>query len=134
MADHGGFGTVLTILIGTVPTNVAQIRDVDWPNFKKFVAESTGHDAADGYYTAAATGKRRIEPFNVTLSWDADDTTHGAIITAFDSDDAVSFSITDPASNETFGFYAHVEGIQRMTRQEGIIEATVLLHPTGPAA
>lgn len=131
MAEQGGFGVVLKIMVSTTLTAVANLMDVDFPRFMKFISESTGHDQADGYYEAVATGKRRVEPFRAVLAWDTSETTHSAMVTAFDSDAAVSMSIEDPAGDETISGTAHIEAIGRVSRQEDTYQAEVEIHPTG---
>lgn len=133
MAVQGGYGVVLKIMVSTTLTAVANLKDIDFPKFTKFVAESTAHDSTSGYYTAVATGKRRLEPFTATLGWDDSDTTHAAIVTAFDSDAAVSMSIEDPGGAEVIAFSAHIEAISRIAKQEDEYVAEVSIHPTGAA-
>lgn len=127
---QGGFGVVVKINTGTL-TAVANLIDVDYPKFKKYIAEMTGHDSAGGYYEAVATGKRRLEAFPMTLGWDIVETTHAAIITAFDSDAPVGFSIEDPDGDEVIAFDAHIEEIMRISKQEDGMKAEILVHPTG---
>lgn len=131
MAGQGGFGVVLKIMVSTTLTAVAKVLDVDFPKFKKFVAENTGHDATSGWYTAISTGKRRLEPFQATLEWDSVAATHAAIQTAFDSDAAVSMSIEDPDGVEVIAFSGIIEEIERVGKQEDTYKAVVLIHPTG---
>lgn len=133
MAQQGGFGVQLKIMVSTTLTAIANLLDVDYPRLMKYIAESTAHDSTDGYYEAIATGKRRVEPFTARIAWDDSETTHTAIITAFDADTAVSMSIADPDSSETLSFSAHIEAIGRIAKQEGIYEAEVAIHPTGKA-
>ena len=129
MAGQGGYGLTLTLN----GTTVVGVQDTDFPRFMKFIAESTAHDSPGGYYEAVATGKRRIEAFSTTLIWDANEATHGAVITAFDSDDAQQLSIADPDGDETIEFNAHIEGINRISPQEDVFTAEVDILPTGTA-
>jgi hypothetical protein len=131
MANQGGYGVQLKIMVSTTLTAIAAMKDVDFPKFTKFLAESTGHDATSGYYTATATGKRRLEPFTCLLEWDSVAATHAAIVTAFDSDSAVSMSIQDPDGVEVIAFSAHIEAITRISKQEDTYQAEVAIHPTG---
>lgn len=131
MAGQGGFGVVLKIMISTTLTAVAKVIDVDFPKFKKFVAENTGHDATSGYYTAISTGKRRLEPFPVVLEWDSVAATHAAIVAAFSADTALSMSIEDPDGVEVIAFSGIIEEIERLGKQEDTYKANVLIHPTG---
>jgi hypothetical protein len=133
MAVQGGYGVLLKITVGTVLTTVANLLDVDFPKFTKFVAESTGHSATSGYYTAVATGKRRLQPFSAKLGWDKADSTHAAIVTAFGADTSVNMSIQDPDGTEIIAFAAIVEEIERISKQEDMYIANVIIHPTGPA-
>lgn len=127
---QGGFGVVLKIDVSGL-TAVADVLDVDFPKFVKYVAETTGHDATSGYYTAVASGKRRLEPFQAIIAWDTSDSTHAAIVTAFDADTAVDMSIEDPDGDEVIAFAAIIEEVERMGQQEDAFKATVLIHPTG---
>ena len=73
MAGQGGFGVVLKIMVGTVLTAVAAVMDVDFPEFEKILSESTGHDSTDGYKEWIASGKRALNEFTCTLTWDSAD-------------------------------------------------------------
>jgi hypothetical protein len=129
MAAQGGFGLELK-LNGTAVVGVERVDEI---SFRKFIAESTGHDSPGGYYEAVATGKRRIEPFTCSLFWDKNEATHAAVIAAFDSDNASTLSWSDPDSDETIQFLAHVERLGRVSEQESAYRATVDFHPTGTA-
>jgi len=131
MAKQGGFGVELKITISTTLTVIANLLDVDFPKFKKFLAESTSHSSTDGFYEAIDTGKRRGEPFRAVLGWDDAETTHAAILTAFAATAAVAMSIEDPAGQEVITFSAHIEEISRLGKQEDMFKAEVMFHPTG---
>ena len=126
---QGGYGLAMTINGAAL----VQVETADMPSFMKFIAEATGHDSPSGYYEAVATGKRRIEPLNVTLFWDKNAASHSAVLAAFNADTAVLFTSADPDADETIAFRAHVERIGRMTQQEEAYRAEVALHPTGTA-
>lgn len=128
---QGGFGVVMQIDVGTVLTAVTKIEDVPFPEFEKILAESTGHDSAGGYAEHVATGKRRLNEFTVNLIWDTAEATHAAMLTAFDSDAAVSCSVADPDGDETISFEAHVRTIGRVSEQEDAFKAAVAIQPTG---
>lgn len=132
MTAQGGFGLTLKIDVSSSLTAIVQVLTSDFPEFLKFIAESTGHDAPSGYYQSTATGKRRLNPFTVTIAWDTSVTTHATIVTAFDSDEAVDMSIADPDSDETIAFSAHIETVGRISEQQDIYKADVLIHPSGP--
>jgi hypothetical protein len=131
MAAQGGFGLKLKITISTTLTLVISLRDGKFPQQFRFLAESTGHDATSGYYTAVDSGKKRLQPFTVKVAWDADAATHAAILTAFSSSTPVTWSVEDPQGDEVMSFSAFVESIDRMSTQEGIVEADIVIHPTG---
>lgn len=128
---QGGFGVILSIDVGTVLTAVTKIVDVGFPEFEKILAESTGHDSTDGYYEAVATGKRKLNEFTCTLTWDTNEATHAAVVTAFDADAAVSFSIQDPIGDETIAFEGHIRTVGRISEQEDVYKAEVAIQPTG---
>jgi predicted secreted protein len=131
MSTQGGFGLTLKIYITSALVAVTKVSTADFPTFRKFIAESTGHDSAGGWYQAVATGKRRLEPFSAELNWDTAEATHAAMMTAFNSDAAVAMSIEDPAGDEVIAFSAHVEAITRVSQQEDRYYATVEFHPSG---
>src|SRR5512139_3260639 len=108
MAQQGGFGLDLKIMVGTTLTSVVHIIDGEIPEFEKFLAEMTAHDSTGGYAEWIATGKYAINEFKVTLAWDSAASTHAAIVTAFDAASAVSMSIEDPAGVEVIAFSGHI--------------------------
>lgn len=129
---QGGFGVTAQIDVSGSPTTWVKIKDIDFPNFKKFLAESTTHDSTQGYKEMVATGKRELQGFRVTLEWDTAQATHAAVVTAFNADTPVTISVADPDGDETIAFEAHIEEIQRISRQESDYTAEVLVTPTGP--
>jgi len=128
---QGGFGVVVSIDVGTVLTAIAKIVDMDYPALIKVLAESTAHDSTAGYAEHVATGKRTVDAFNCTLTWDTSESTHAAIVTAFDSDAAVSFSIADPDGDETLAFEGHLARMVRESKQEDVYKCEVEIQPTG---
>lgn len=128
---QGGFGLVCQIDVSGTLAALVKILDVEFPTIQNFVAEATTHDSASGFYEAVATGKRRVNPFPVRLAWDIAQTSHAAIVTAFNAGTLSTFTIADPAGDETLSFEVIVEDMQRAATQEGIFECTVNLHPTG---
>jgi len=128
---QGGFGVDLKIDVGTVLTAITHVVDVGFPEFEKLLAESTGHDSAGGYAEWVATGKRKLNGFTCTLTWDTNEATHAAVVTAFDSDAPVSFSINDPDADETIAFEGHIRTIGRISEQEDAYKAEVAIQPTG---
>lgn len=131
MAKQGGFGVKLKIAVGTVLTVVAGVREVEFPEFEKMLAEATAHDSSGGWKEMIDTGKRALNAFTVTLSWDADATTHAAMVTAFGSTSAVNMTIEDPAGTEVISFSAFINKIGRTAEQEEVYSAEVEITPTG---
>lgn len=129
MTASGGYGMTLTFN----GTAVVGVDSVDEILFSKFIAESTAHDSAGGYYEAVPTGKRRIEPFGMSIFWDINDGTHSDILDGFDADTSDQLSFADPDGDETIEFNAHVESIGRISEQEDAYRANVSIHPTGTA-
>ncbi len=131
MAVQGGFGVVLKIKVSEALTAVAHVEDVDFPEFEKILAESTGHDSTDGWAEYASTGKRKLGEMTATLQWDIAEATHLAIRSAFDSDAAVDMSIADPEGDESIAFKAHIKKLGRAAKQEGVYQCKVSIQPTG---
>lgn len=131
MATQGGFGVDVKITVNSVLTSIAHVVEMEYPELEKVLAEVTGHGAAGGYEEWIATGKRRQSSFAMTLSWDIDDTSHEAIVDAFDSNEAVQMSIEDPQGFETISFSAHVFKMKRVGDQEDGFKCEVEVQPTG---
>ena len=131
MAVRGGFGVVLSVDVGTVLTVLAKVVDTPYPEFEKILAEVTSHDSPGGYYESVATGKRKLNEFVCKLTWDISLPTHAAILTAFESDAAVSWSIADPDGAETISFTAHVRTMNKSSDQEDAFFCEVAVEPTG---
>lgn len=130
MALQGGYGVILKINTGSL-TAIVGLLEVKFPKQMKYVAESTGHDATSGYYTAIATGKRRLEAFEAVVAWDDAAATHVQVLTSFGLDTPVNMSIQDPDGQEIIAFAAIVEFIEREGDQEDVYKATIGFHPTG---
>lgn len=131
MGKQGGFGVKLKITVGTALTVVAGVREVEFPEFEKMLAEATAHDSSGGWKEMIDTGKRALNAFTVTLSWDADGATHAAMVTAFGSTSPVNMSIEDPAGTEVISFSAFINKIGRTAEQEEVYSAEVEITPTG---
>lgn len=131
MTSRGGFGLQIKIDIAATPTVIVDVLEGDIAKFVKVLAEMTGHNAAGGYAVHVATGKRRVESFNMTLGWDADEATHAAVLAAFDSAAAVDMEVVTPGADETLAGLAHVYEIGRVSEQEDGFKAEVAIQPTG---
>jgi len=133
MAEQGAFGVVLKIMISTTLTAVVNLLDVDFPTQKKELADMTAHPAAavTGYRTYIDSGVRELTPFTAVLGWDSGDSTHAAVLTAFDATTALSMSIEDPAGDEIIAFSAFIEEIGRLAKVPGGYKANVTIRPTG---
>lgn len=133
MTTEGGFGLQVKITVGTTLTAIAEVLDgSEMPKMKKFLAEATPHSATGGWAKKVPTGKRELQSFKAVLGWDSDEATHGAMQTAFDSENPVNMSVVSPdGSDETIAFSAHIEEIARMPAQEDIYKAEVMITPTG---
>ena len=131
MAEQGGFGVVLKITVSAALTAVANLLDVEFPEFEKVVVESTKHSSPGGYAEYIATGLREMKSFKATLGWDAAETTHAAVLAAFDSDSTVNMSIQDPDGAEVIAFAAHITKLGRMSKQREQYKCDVTIQPTG---
>ncbi len=131
MTSQGGFGLIVKITVSASLTAIADLLDGEIPEFEKFLAEMTPHNAIGGYAKHVATGKRKMNEFKVTLGWDSDEVTHAAIIAAFDSNDPVTMNVVTPGADETIEFSAHVSKIGRLSPQEDGYKCDVTIQPTG---
>lgn len=127
---QGGFGAVLKIDVSGL-TAVTHVKDFEFPEFEKILADITAHDSPGGYEEMIATGKRKMNEFTCTLVWDIGETTHAAMVAAFDSDDAVNMSTEDPDGLEVITFAAHVQKLGRIAEQEEGYQCEVTIKPTG---
>lgn len=131
MTVSGGMGVQFKIDVSGTQTVIADLKEGNPPEFEKFLAEFTPHNAPGGYAVHVATGKRKVNEFTVKLGWDKDEVTHAAMQTAWESDDAVNMEIVTPDSDETLSGSAHVVKIARITDQEDAYIADVTIQPTG---
>ena len=133
VTPQGCFGFTIKLHIGTATpwTTIGSVIDGDFPEQEKLVAESTGHDAASGYATYVATGKKQLNPFKLTLAWDQDDTSHAALVTAFDADPSIALQVQDPDGDEVIALSVHVTKLGRVSKQDGIVTCDVTFQPTG---
>lgn len=132
MTDTGGFGLTVKIDISSTLTAIVSLLEGEIPEFEKFIAEMTPHNAPGGYAKYVATGKRKLNEFKITLGWDKDEATHAAVCTAFDSDDPVNMSVIAPdGEDEIIAFGAHIQKIGRIADQEDGYKCEVNIQPTG---
>lgn len=131
MATQGGFGLQIRISVSATLTAIVHIQEADMPEFEKVLAEVTAHDSAGGYAEYIATGKRKVNEFEMTLLWDKAAATHAAVLAAFNSDAPVNMSVSDPDGAETIAFAAHVYKMGRVSEQEEGYQCVVTIQPTG---
>jgi predicted secreted protein len=131
MTAQGGFGLTVQITVSASLTAIADLLDGEIPEFEKFLAEMTPHNASGGYAQHVATGKRKMNEFKITLGWDSDAATHAAILAAFDSNDPVNMAVITPGADETIAFSAHVSKLGRLSPQEDGYKCDVTIQPTG---
>ena len=130
MTRQGGFGAVLKIDVSGL-TAVAYVKDFEFLEFEKLLADITSHDSPGGYREMISTGKRQMNEFTVQLVWDVSQSTHAAMIAAFDSDAAVDMSAEDPDGTEPIEFSAHINKLGRIAEQEEGYVCDVTITPTG---
>lgn len=128
---QGGFGLTARIDIAETLTAIVTILDCEMPRFKRYLADFTAHDSASGYDEYISTGRRGLDKFKMTLGWDADEETHAAMVTAFDSEAPVGMNIEDPAGVEVINFDAFIEEIGRIAKQKEGYVCEVSIQPTG---
>lgn len=130
----GGFGLQVKIEISEVMTAVVGVLEgSELPKLKKFIADATPHSSPGGWTQRVASGKRSAESFKLVLGWDADEDTHEAMRTAFDSNEPVNFVVISPDNKEQFAMPVHIEEIGGAAEQEGIYQAEVMITPAdGP--
>jgi hypothetical protein len=134
MAPQGGTGVKVKITVGTTLTAIAYLKNVSgFPAQEKELAVNTAHPTSGTtvYETLIDTGLRRLTSFTCTLSWDDTNTTHAAILTAFNATSPVNMSIEDPAGGEVIAFSAHIRRVSRMGNIGTEYEAQVEIQPTG---
>lgn len=133
MTDNrqGGFGAVLKINVTASLTAVTHVVDFEFPEFEKILADITAHDSPGGYAEYISTGKRKMNSFTVKLVWDIAETTHAAVLAAFDSDLPVNMSVEDPDNFEVIAFAGHISKLGRVAEQEEGYVCNVEIQPTG---
>lgn len=131
MARQGGFGAVVKIDVGTVATAIAYLLDVKMPEHEKVLWEATGHDSTGGYEEQLSSGVRKLSEMTLTLAWDVAEDTHAALVTGYESDDAVNMSVEDPGGTEVVAFSAQVVKLGRVSELKGGYKCDVTIQPTG---
>jgi predicted secreted protein len=126
----GSFGVTFKITISTVLTAVVDVIDITWPKQTAETADKTAHDSAGGYRERIKTGLFNLEPHQITVEWVADETTHAALLTAFNSTDSVNCSIEDATPKETIAYAANIVGLDRVTPLSGVFTAVIDVEPT----
>lgn len=128
---EGAFGVKLKITVSNTLTAIAHLEEVDYPEFEKTLAKIRCHDSAGGYPDYIDTGARDINSIKATLVWDVSESTHAAIVTAFDSTTPVGMSIEDPEGDEVITFDAHIQKVGRIAKSEDAFKCEVEIQPTG---
>lgn len=133
MAEQGGFGVVLKIMISTTLTAVTNLLDVDFPGQEKELADMTAHpsSAATGYRTWVDSGVRSLTEFTAVLGWDDLEATHAAVLTAFDATTALSMSMEDPGGQEIIAFSGFIRAVGREAKIGAGYKCNVAIQPTG---
>lgn len=131
MAKSGGYGVTVKIEISSVLTAIADVADVEFPEFEKYLADSTSHGSTGGYVEYISSGVRECKEFKMTLTWDKTANTHAALVTGFNSDSTVNMSIMDPKGQETISFAAHIRKLGRVAKIKAKYECTVTIQPSG---
>lgn len=127
----GGFGLIVKIDITATPTTIVELLEGEIPEQEKIIAEMTPHSATSGYATHVATGKKKLNEFKITVGWDSDDSTHAALLTAFNSSDPVNITVVTPGTDETIAFSAHITKVGRVAEQEDGYKCELTIQPTG---
>ncbi len=131
MTVQGGFGTKVTIKVGTAHTVIAHAREISAFELEKELADITAHNAPGGYAQWLDTGRRSIGELTITLTWDKNEPTHAALLAAFDSKQPTEFTFADPNSDETITFDGLIKKIGRVGEQDNAFSAEVTIQPTG---
>lgn len=130
---QGGTGVKLKVTISTTLTAVANLLDVDFPGQEKDLADMTAHPTTGVtvYEAMVDSGLRRLTEFTAVLGWDVDETTHAALLTAFDATTALAMSIEDPAGDEVIAFSGFVRSVGRVSKMKDGYKCNVVIKPTG---
>jgi hypothetical protein len=134
MTMQGSTGVRLKITISSTLTAIVNLLDApNFPEQVKFLADMTPHPTTGTttYTKMVDSGMRQLTSFTVTLGWDASDSTHAAVMAAFDGTDPVGMSIEDPAGGEVIGFDAFIEKVGRVSALKDGYKASVMITPTG---
>lgn len=130
MAIQGGFGAQLMIDVSGLEI-VAGVSNLDFPEFAKLIAGSTGHGSSGGYGESVAAGKRSLGEIPFDINWDISEETHQALVTAFDSDTSYNMRVEEPEGDEGVSFAGIVMSNTRMSKKESRYQAQITIQPTG---
>jgi hypothetical protein len=131
MARQGGFGAKFKIKVNTSLVAVAHVEDFSFPKEEAKTDDMTAHDSPGGFVERIKTGMRELKAFDVTLGWDRGESTHDALVAAYQSDDPVEVSVEDAKGAEVMQFNANIISLERVVAKDKHLTCKVGVEPTG---
>lgn len=134
MAFQGGFGGVVQIDVTATPTTIAKAIEIGSYKRTRTIASVTAHDSTSKWQERLATGRRNVEPFDVTVLFDKASTTHAALQAGLVSGSTVNIKWKSPdGSQEIYSFTALITKRTNITDQEDGYKATFTVEPAAAA-
>lgn len=131
MATQGGFGGIVQIDVTATPTTIAKAIEIGSFKRTRVITEVTAHDSSGAWTERMVTGRRNVEPFDVTVLFDKAGSTHVALQAGLVSGSTVNLKWKDGAGQETYTFTGLVTKRAIVTEQEDGYKATFTLEPSG---
>jgi len=131
MPRQGGFGSIIKIKVNSTLTAIVHVEDHAFPEEEATTDEMTAHDSTDGYKERIKTGLFSLNPFEITVGWDRDETTHDALVAAYQSEDPVEMSVEDKKGKEVIAFLANVVKLGRIAEKDKHLKCKISIEPTG---
>lgn len=131
MATQGGYGGIVKIDVTATPTAIAHAIEIGTFKRTRVIADVTAHDSTSAWQERIVTGRRNVEPFDVTVLYDKAGSTHAALNTGLTSGSTVNIKWIDGAGQETYSFTALITKKALVVEQEDGFKATFTVEPAG---
>ena len=134
MSKTGGHGADWKVEVSSTLVTVPNVREIAFPEVDLELTDVTGHGSTGGYQEFLPTGRFMTGEITMTLTWDESESAHAQLRTSFAAGTALSQSIEDSGSSETYSFDGYVKKLSPASPQDGSYDMVVTIQPTGVVA
>ena len=131
MAISGGHGVQFQVEVSASLTEMANVREVQFPEEDNEITDVTAHDSPSGYSERLPTGRVLTSEFTVLVTWDDAETTHQEVRTHHSDKTILNLALISPDSQETLTFAGFVRKLARSSPQDGSYDMEITIAPSG---